>query len=72
MVAMAARGRLDDAQQNCAIEPALWRKPHCRIQEPPSSVRALRATSPEVTHSGECRRVINTRQSVWPIVLCRD
>ena len=42
---------------------------HIASYEPARSVRALRATSPEVTHSSKCRRVMNTRQSVRPIAV---
>src|SRR5207249_2762198 len=42
---------------------------HIAPYEPARSVRALRATSPEVTHSSKCRRVMNTRQSVRPIAV---
>src|SRR5213080_1228363 len=42
---------------------------HIAAYEPARSVRALRATSPEVTHSSKCRCVTETRQRVRPIAV---
>src|SRR6266487_3853113 len=42
---------------------------HIAAYELARSVRALRATSPEVTHSSKYRRVINTHKRVRPIAV---
>src|SRR5437762_2788611 len=52
-----------------ALANAIAGANHIAAYEPARSVRALRATSPEVTHSSKYRRVINTRQSVRPIAV---
>src|SRR5438105_14997905 len=49
-----------------ALANAIAGANHIAAYEPARSVRALRATSPEVIHSSKYRRVLNSRQSVWP------